>query len=165
MPISAVNPTPRREAGLSRLEIMLALTVVALLVTVLLGRLGELNGLARPMRLQAAMAAVQASASVFHARCQSQRLRSPQDDCSRVEVDGVAVAGVHDWPAASAEGIGRAASLTAAGRDAFRLRPTDARGTPALSIGLGDRACEFLYVQASRPDVTPVVDIVDASCH
>jgi hypothetical protein len=132
---------------------------------VLLHRLAELNAMTRPARLQAAVAAVRAAAAVFHARCQAQQQRDAADDCSRVLVDGASVAGVHGWPAASTAGIGSAVPMPATGPDAFRLRPMERRGLPALSFALGERGCEFLYVQAKGPDVFPEVDIVDASCH
>jgi len=149
---------------MSRLEIMVALIVIAVLVTLLLGRLGELNGMARPVRLQAAMASVRATAALFHARCESRLQREPGSDCARLEMDGLSMAGVHGWPAATTEGIGRLPIFAAGGNDAFKLRVTQAQGRPALSVRLGP-ACEFLYVQAVGPDVIPVVDIVDVSCH
>lgn len=170
MPKPSVKPPSRRgfarrRAGISRLEIMLSLIVIALLTTLLLNRLAELNGMARPARLQAAMAAVQAAAAVFHGRCQALRQQQPQHDCARVEVDGLPVAGVHGWPTASADGIARAAALPLEGTDAFRVRAVDRKGRPALRIALAERGCEFLYVQARSPDDFPEVDIVDASCH
>jgi type II secretory pathway pseudopilin PulG len=165
MPIPRLKRAPCRAAGLSRLEIMLCLILIAVLATVLLHRLAELNGLARPARLQAAVGGARAAAAVFRARCQALRAREPANDCALVEVDGVPVAGAQGWPAASPQGIARALSLPGTGQDPFRLRATQVRGTPALSFSLGERGCEFLYVQAKSPDAFPEVDIVDASCH
>ena len=144
---------------------MLCLIVIAVLATVLLRRLAELNSLARPARLQAAIGGVRAVAAVFRARCQAVQAREPANDCTRVDVDGVPVAGAQGWPAATPQGIARALSLPTTSQDPFRLRATQVRGTPALSFALGERGCEFLYVQAKSPDVFPEVDIVDASCH
>lgn len=157
--------TARSTTGMSRLEIMLALIVIAVSLTVLLGRLGELMGYARPVRLQTAVATVRAAAAAFHARCLGAAASGVVPDCSRLVLDGVSVAGVNGWPAAAPEGIARAAALSTSGNGAFELRRGLVHGAPALFIGLGDPPCEFLYVQASSPDVFPEVDIVDASCH
>jgi hypothetical protein len=159
---------PRRGAqGLSRLEALLALVVVAVLMALLLTRLAELDGMARPARLQAAAASARAAAMVFHARCEALRQREAGADCTRLELDGTPVAGAHGWPAASAEGIARAVRLPDGRLTDFRLQAVMRGGLPALSFALGERGsgCEFLYVQAKGPDVFPEVDIVDASCH
>jgi len=144
---------------------MLSLIVIAVLTSVLLNRLALFNGAARPARLQAAIGAVHAAATVFHTRCLALRQREPAHDCSRVEVNGVPVAGVNGFPSASVQGIAVAAALPLTGPDAFRLRAAQSRGAPALSFAIGERGCEFLYLQAKGPDVFPEVDIVDASCH
>lgn len=83
---------------------------------------------------------------------------------------GEPVQGVNGWPAASAEGIARAAALPLKGSapvpaGEFSLRSGTAHGRPALFIALGDRRCEFSYAQASSPGDSPEVDVVDASCH
>jgi competence protein ComGC len=152
-------------AGLSRLEMLIALMVIAVLSTLLLKRLSELNGMARPARLQAAVSAVQAAATVFHARCLALQAAAGSVNCAELPIDGVPVAGALQWPAASADGIARAAQLPASGPAALRLRRTQRHGRPALAMALAERGCEFVYVQAESPDRSPEVEILDASCH
>jgi len=163
MPIPTVKPSLSRAAKPSRLEIMLVVSVLAVLLSLLLVRLSELNGKVRALRLQTAAATVRAAASLFHARCVA--LRQRQAHCDSVALDEVPVAGVNDYPAATPEGIGRAAPLPPSASDPFRLRPRTAHGLPALSFSLREDGCEFLYVQAASPDAFPEVDIVDATCH
>ena len=156
-----------RPHGLSRLEFLIALSVVAVLMSVLLSRLSELPGLSRPARLQATMAQVRAAAQLFHARCAALRQQRADETCETVTVDGVVLQGAQGWPAATAQGIARAASLPSPGRvrfDALRLRTGERHGRPALFVALAERGCEFSYVQASSPDTSPEVDVVDASC-
>ncbi|MED5620375.1 hypothetical protein [Ideonella sp. BN130291] len=147
----------------------MCLIVVAVLMSLLLPRLAELRQASRPGRLQAAAAAARVAASLFHARCEAVQAASPPGDCTQLALDGAVIAGVHGWPAASSDGIARAATLAAASGparlDAFTLRTGERNGTPALYIGLGNQSCEFVYVQAKRLGDVPEVDIVDASCH
>ncbi len=168
MPIPTSKRTPTLPAGLSRLEVLVCLILIGVLLSMLLTRLADMSRAARPARLQAAMGQVRAAAAVFHARCQALRGSEATADCTRLAVDGQPVAGVNRGAAASAEGIARAAARPRPRRDrvdGFRLRSAPRGGVPALYIGLGEPACEFFYVQASRPDGVPEVDIVDASCH
>jgi hypothetical protein len=168
MPISHAKRTPTSAAGVSRLELLLCLTVVAVLIALLLPRLAELGGATRAARLRAAVAQVRAAANVFHARCEALRSSDSANDCALVALDGVPVAGVNGWPAPSAAGIARAASLPLGGdaRSAgFTAQPRVRDGTQALALRLLRPDCEFLYVQAKSRDDSPEVDIVDASCH
>jgi hypothetical protein len=168
MPIPLAKSTSACLRGVSRLEVMLCLMVVGVLVALLLPRLAELNDAAKGTRLAAAMGAARAGANAFHARCEAALAATPPRDCTLLTLDGVPVAGVHGWPKASADGIARAAALPLAGADrlnAFSLRAADHQGAPALFIGLGNRSCEFVYVQAKSLGDVPRVDIVDASCH
>lgn len=163
MPIPHLKSKFPRAAKLPRLEVVLVLILIAVLMTMLLNRLSELNGMLRSTRLQMAMGTVHSAAALFHARCIV--LRQQQSGCAVLALNGTPVAGVNDFPAATGEGIVRAAALPASRTDPFRFKPARARGLPALSFSLGESGCEFLYVQAKSPDEFPEVDIVDASCH
>jgi hypothetical protein len=153
--------------GASRLEFALAVIVIGVLIGLLVPRLLEVHAAARPARLQAAAAAVRTAAAVFHGHCQALQAQ-PMADCTSIEIDGRAVIGANGWPAATPEGIVRAAALPARaepGNEAFVLRAARVHGVPALRIALPAPHCEFVYVQADGPDGVPEVDIVDASCH
>jgi len=168
MPISKVKQGCRRRArGASRLEFVLAVIVIGVLIGLLLPRLLEVHGAARPTRLQAAAAAVRTAAAVFHGRCQALQAHQ-MADCSSIEIEGRAVSGANGWPAATPEGIAQAAALPVRaepGNEAFVLQATRVHGVPALRIALPAPHCEFFYVQAEGPDGVPEVDIVDTSCH
>lgn len=168
MPIPPSKRTPTCLSGVSRLEVLLCLIVIAVLLSFLLDRLGALAVATRPARLQAAVSAVRAAATIFHARCETVRTGDAGGDCALVVLDGRPVAGAHGWPAARADGIAEAAGLPQADGqrlDGWRLRAGERGGVPALFIGLSGPGCEFVYVQAAGPDSFPLVDIVDASCH
>lgn len=156
-----------RSRGASRLEFAAALIVIGLLAWVLLGRLAELSQAARRQYLVATVSSVRAVATIFHARCQVVRAGAPAA-CDHLQMGDEPVDGVQGWPAASVEGIARAAALSGrhasmpAGR--FVLHSGTVGGLPALFIALGDPRCEFFYAQATSPGDSPEVDIVDASC-
>jgi hypothetical protein len=138
--------------GVSRLEIVLSLIVICVLMSLMLHRLAALGAPTRAVRLQTTAAAVQAAAALFHVRCQASG-----GDCAELTLDGRTVRGVNAWPAASREGIARAAAIASD----FTLLPQGR----ALRIALPGGHCEFLYAEATSPGDSPVVDIVDATCH
>lgn len=162
MPIHRSKRPPRRDLGVSRLEALLALTVIAVLTAVLLPRLADLRDASQAVQLAQAAARVRAAASVFHGRCEMSRRAG--SDCAWVDVDGVRVQGVHGWPAATAEGIGRAAALAGPLHGPIGV-PEAASRPPSIVFSLGGSGCRLTYVQAAGPDDLHEVDIVDASCH
>ena len=160
-----------RTRGLTRLEFALAVVVVGALAALLLVRLGELQQASRPARLQAAAAAVRAAASLFHSRCLLERSRigpdTRADPCDMLALNGVAVRGVHGWPAAQADGIARAAALPlqpGTGREPFVLTPLQRADMPALRIALPGAHCEFVYVQAASAQAEPEVQLLLDRC-
>jgi hypothetical protein len=151
MPKSRSSRRSRR--GISRLEIVSCLIVVCILMTLLLQRMSTLRASADAARLRASVDSVQLAATLFHVRCET----SGGGECASLAFEGHGVQGVHGWPAATRGGIGLAASLP----PDFTLRP-DGR---AMRIALGRGHCEFLYAEAASLGASPVVDIVDVSCH
>jgi hypothetical protein len=153
------------------MEFALAVVVVGTLVALLLARLGELQQASRPVRVQAGAAAVRAAASLFHSRCLLERSRigtdTRADPCDMLEMDGVAVRGVHGWPAAQADGIARAAALRlqpGPGHEPFVLTPLRHGDTPALRIALPGAHCEFIYVQAASAQAEPELPWLHDRC-
>lgn len=158
----------RRAAGLSRLEAMVGLILVAVLIAIALPRLASSRTAARQVRLKTLMATTQATANLFHLRCESQPLASTgEPDCSLLPIQGTKVAGVHGWPAASADGIAVAVKSWGDTAD-IDWRPDRIDGQPALRVSLkpGDvaGACEFIYAQAPSPGAAPRVELMDANC-
>ncbi|WP_088285570.1 hypothetical protein [Ideonella sp. A 288] len=133
--------------------------IVGVLLSVLLPRLAEWQASTRQVRLQAAMAAVQAAIPQFQARCSREAGRP----CDLLRIDGQPIAGAHGHAAASAEGIARLAALS----PDLALRPGTRNGVPSLTVAVPSPAatpCEFTYVQAPQAGAAPRIDRDSASC-
>lgn len=155
-------------AGISRFEALAALVVVALLVAIALPRIASSRVAARQVRLKTLMATTQATANLFNLRCATQKQAATGDaNCLEVPIQGRKVVGVHDWPAASADGIAIAVNSWGDTAD-IDWRPDRIDGQPALRVSLKPiedaGACEFIYAQAASPGATPRIELMDATC-
>src|SRR5262249_13446154 len=122
---------------------------------------------ARQVRLKMLLATAQSSASLFHGRCEIALGRGEADPCAKLAFEGRMVAGVHGWPAASADGIATALKSWGDTSD-IEWQSEQIDGAPALRARLKPVAaagtCEFIYAQAVSPGAVPRIALVDASC-
>ena len=168
MPMPRRSRRHRQAAGLTRFEALVALILVAVLIAIALPRLASSRTAARQVRLKTLMATTQATANLFHMRCEAQPLSdSGEPDCRQLPIQGVKVAGVHGWPAASADGIAVAVNSWGDTAD-IDWRPDRIDGQPALRVRLKPSdvagACEFIYAQPPSPGAAPRIELMDASC-
>jgi hypothetical protein len=158
---------PHLTSGLTRLECAVALAIVGALIAVALPRLQAPRIAARQLRLKMLMATVQSSASLFHGRCEIERSRDAQNDCTRLAVEGQTVAGVNYWPSATPEGIVSALNRWSEAPD-IDWQSERIDGVPALHARLKPVAtaggCEFVYAEAATPGAAPRIALVDATC-
>ena len=158
-------PRTHRTHGLSRFEFAIAAAVIGVLIALALPRLAAPLVAARQVRLKMLMAATRTTASLFNVRCSARGAGNP--GCEQLELDGLMVAGVHGWPAASADGIATALNLSGAVTD-IDWQPERIEGVPALRARLKPigvvGACEFIYAQAASPGAVPRIELIDASC-
>ena len=164
-----VPRTPSAGAWRSRLEATAALVIIGVLVAIALPRLAETRTAAREVRLKMLLATTQSAASLFHGRCVIAQASEPaMADCARVPIiEGQVVAGVHGWPAASADGIAGALKLWTDTAD-IEWQSERIDGEPALRVRLKPVAvagtCEFIYAQAASPGAAPRMELIDATC-
>jgi hypothetical protein len=163
-------PSPRsRPTGLTRLEFAVAVALIGVLFALALPRLAEPRMAARQVRLKMLAATAQTSASLFNGRCailQSRPDAAP-NACDQLPLEGHAVMGVHEWPAASADGIAAALRPWSDTSD-IDWQSDRLDGVPALRARLkpisAGSACEFVYVQAASPGAAPRITLVDSPC-
>jgi MSHA pilin protein MshA len=158
-------PRPHRLHGLTRFEFAICAAVIGVLIALALPRLAAPLVAARQVRLKTLLAATRTTAALFHIRCEAGGTGDPA--CERLLLDGQPVAGVHAWPAASADGIATALNLSGPVTDIDWL-PERIEGVPALRarlkpIGVAG-ACEFIYAQAASPGAVPRIELIDDSC-
>ena len=158
---------PSRSSGLTRLEFAVTLAIVGILVALALPRLQAPRTAARQVRLKMLLATAQSSASLFHGRCEIERSRDAQNACTRLAVEGQAVAGVNYWPSATPEGIVRALNRWSEAPD-IDWQSERIDGVPALRARLkpvmAAGTCEFIYAEAATPGAAPRIALVDATC-
>ncbi|MFO1328151.1 MAG: hypothetical protein U1F56_12400 [Rubrivivax sp.] len=114
----------------------------------------------REAQLSSALAAVRTASQLHHLRC----LQSGARPCRVTLADGTEVADAHGYPAASGEGIARAANLAPMG---LQWRRADRHELPVLTIHVptpSGAGCSFTYVQASVWGAQPGIDDHRASC-
>lgn len=159
------SPSLPRLRGVSRFEFAIVVALLGLLLAVALPRLQAPLAAARQARLQQLVATARATAALFHGQCEA--LAASPGRCDPVLLSGVPVAGVHGWPAASADGIAMALNLSGPTAD-IHWQPEQIDGVPALRGRLGPAgtagACEFIYAQAASPGAAPRIELIDASC-
>ena len=140
--------------------------VIGVLIALALPRLAAPVVEARQLRLKMLLNATRTTAGLFNLRCTT-RDPGAQPSCDRLALDGQEVAGVHGWPAASADGIAKALNLSGPTADIdWQLERIE--GVPALRARLKPigvvGTCEFIYAQAASPGAVPRIELIDASC-
>lgn len=149
-----------RQRGASRFEFGVVVVVAGVLMTLALQSIGPWQQRLRELRLAQALAAVQAADALHHARC----VQSGTRPCRITLADGQVVADAQGHPAATADGMARAADLAALG---VQWRESRVNGLPLLTVFVPTPAgagCEFTYVQASTWGAQPGIDRHSASC-
>lgn len=158
--VPSAPPPLRRQQGASRLEFGVVVVVAGVLMTLALQSVGPWQQRLRELRLAQALAAVQAADALYHARC----VQSATRPCRITLADGQVVADAQGHPAATADGMARAADLASLG---VQWREWRQHELPMLTVfvptpvGAG---CEFTYVQASTWGAQPGIDRHSASC-
>jgi len=153
--------------GLSLFEFAVAMLLIGVLIAVALPRLADSRVAARQVRLKTLMATTQATANLFRLRCESQPPASGDSACNELVMSSQKVAGIHGWPAASADGIAIAVNSWGQTAD-IDWQPDRIDGVPALRVSLKPTAvagaCEFIYAQAASPGAVPRIELIDATC-
>ncbi len=150
----------RAQRGASRFEFGVVVVVAGVLLTLALSSLGPWQQRLRQWRLEQALSTVRAAVILHHARC----VQSGTRPCIVTLPDGQRVADIHGYPAASEDGLVRAASL---GSLEVKWRVWEQHGLPMLTVYVPSPAgegCQFTYVQAPTWGAEPGIDHQRAPC-
>lgn len=165
-----------KAAGFTLIELVVVITIIAILAAFALPRYINLQSQARVAKLNAIYGSVRSAAALAKAQCEvdlsgiriSQGVPNPNPNpCTTtggtVDMDGVPVAMINRYPAASNAGIVAAAQVNAAA-DGLVIGQV-ATNVLSFSVVGGDPGrCQFTYTEATGAQAAVVGSLISAGC-
>lgn len=156
----------KQHSGFTLIELVIVVTIIGILAAAALPRYINLQSQARAAKAQAIFGSVKSAAALARASCMVDLagLTSPTTctaSAGTVNMDGVAVDMVHQYPAATSSGIITAAQIDAT-NDAVTITP----GNPIVIDINGGTAlnCRISYTAATDGPVAPTITIAPSGC-
>jgi MSHA pilin protein MshA len=154
--------TARRTAGFTLIELVITISVIAILAAVALPRYITLQTQARTAKAQAIYGGVRSAGALAHA--QAIATNTTSSGAATIQMEGVNVTLMNGYPTADAAGIVTALQIDAT---ADQVTITPGGGATALTLDIAGGTspnCRVSYTEAPSGNTSPTVAVTTTGC-